>query len=786
MSKIFKTLEFHRITDQVASHTRTEHGTYLVVNMKPTHCVHLLNYLQAETEQALALIEAERTLPIPELESLQESMKRLEIGAILNGKELSQIGRLLGGVRSLKSFFEDLEDEEDLPETPQLLYWVDQTVALPEIERSIERTVDHKGNILSTASRRLGSIRRKLQNKEQQVRKILNDLLQSRSNELSDALVTMRNDRYVLPVKAEFRNNFGGNVHDQSSTGQTIYIEPQAVVKLNNERADLQVDERQEIDRILREITQQLIPYHGDIELNEQRIGQLDFINARALYARDIQGIKPGFSTKKNVRLYQARHPLIDPNDIVPNDIFIGENYQTLIITGPNTGGKTIVLKTLGLLQLMGQSGLHIPAAAKSQLGVFDQIYADIGDEQSIEQSLSTFSSHMTNIVSILEHATHHSLILFDELGSGTDPQEGASLAVAILNHTRKIGCIVMATTHYPELKVYADQAEGTINASVEFNNETLSPTYHLLIGVPGRSNALDISKRLGLDPSILQEAKEGISQDSQTINEMVENLEKQRRLAKEKYEAVQEELAESQKLYSDLKKVYEEFHQQREHILDKARQEANQQVEEARQEADKIISEIRSLQLEQGQQVIIKESTLQDKQAAMKDLKQEAPKKTKNRVLRQAQKAQELTPGEEVEVLSYGQRGTVVEKRGKDQYVVQMGILKMSFNREDLKPLQKKQPKRTSNVQRGVSRQASTQLDLRGQRYEEAMRQLDSYLDTALLSNHPHVTIIHGHGTGAIREGVQQALKRHPQVAHFEYSHPNSGGQGSTVAHFK
>jgi len=723
-----------------------------------------------------------KVLPIPRLVNIDMALKRLELGASLNGLELAGIAKLLSTIHQLMKFFDQLAAEEKT--YPALTAWVYQVVTLPEIEAELAQAIDEDGSVLSSASVLLASIRRQQGQMEQQIRLQLNQLLKSKASQLSDALVTMRNDRYVLPVKAEYKHQFGGTVHDQSSTGQTLYIEPQAVMELNNKRAELQRAERQEIERILMALSEALMPYQEELKRNEWVVAHLDYIQARAHYAKSLEATRPKFSDQQIVAIYQARHPLIVADKIVPNDIILGEHYQALIITGPNTGGKTILLKTLGLLQLMGQSGLHIPAEAGSRLGIFDAVYADIGDEQSIEQNLSTFSSHMTNIVSILNQVTDRSLVLFDELGSGTDPQEGALLAMAILNHLRKIGTLVMATTHYPELKLYAHETANTLNASMEFDAQTLSPTYRLLLGVPGRSNAFDISGRLGLDPSILAEARQGIKEDSQALNDMVAKLEEERRQAELDHEAAQELLEEAQQLHADLRHEYNRWLEAKERLQDKAKQEANAKVAQAQAQAEALIQEIRDLQLEQGQNQTIKEHVLIEKRAGFEQLKQPENLK-KNKVLKKAKNNRQLKVGDDVEVLSYGQRGTIIEVKGKE-YIVQMGILKMKFEQEELEPLNQVETKTKVNVHRQAGPKVQTSLDLRGERYEQALYRLRQYLDAALLSNHPMVTIIHGKGTGALRQGVKEVLAKHPQVDRFEYSPANAGGNGSTIVYFK
>lgn len=784
IAKIFETLEFGKIQDKVRNYIQTEAAVRKVDQMRPIRRLNLLEYRQEETAQALDIINHEEQMPIPVLTNIYQSLKRLSLGADLNGKEIAEIYKLLISLKQIIDFFERLSEEEE-KDYPMLMHWVDQAIPLPQLVSAIKRTIDENGNVLTSASHELSSIRRRQNQTEQQVRDQLNTMLKSRANQLSDSLITIRNDRYVLPVKAEYRYQFGGTVHDQSSTGQTLYIEPEAVMQLNNRRNQLQIDERREIERILQALSGELMPYSHELDQNQEIVSQLDFIQARALYAKEIGASKPTFSMKNHVAIWQARHPLIDPDEIVPNDIIIGENYRQLLITGPNTGGKTILLKTLGLIQLMGQSGLHIPAEAGSQIGVFDKVFADIGDEQSIEQSLSTFSSHMTNIIDILNKMTRHSLVLFDELGSGTDPQEGAALAMAILNYTRKTKATVMATTHYPELKVFAHETPDTINASMEFDSETLSPTYRLLIGIPGRSNAIEISKRLGLKEEILKEAQEGISKEDQSLNELVANLERERRTVEANNLKAEEELKAVEQLHEDLRREYNRWLEHKHDIEEKAKQEANLKVQSAQEEAEKLIQEIRDLQLEQGQSKTIKEHVLIEKKSSFNELKQPEHLR-KNKVLRRAKKKRELKAGDDVEVLSYGQRGTIIEKTGPEEYAVQMGILKMKIKSEDLEAIKKIEPVRQINVQREAGGKVATSLDIRGERYEEGIRRLNQYLDQALLSNHPMVTIIHGKGTGALREGVQKALRRHPQVSHFNYSAPNAGGDGSTEVYFK
>lgn len=782
-SSLMKKLEFAKILHQLKNYSQTEMAQNMALGLTPSQDLEQISRWQDEVEEALGIRQQSKGIPIPRLNESEAAFRRLAVGASLNGIELAQICKLLTTVSQVKSFFE--EEAENNKNYPNLQAWVDQCVDLPGLAREIQQIVNEDGYILNSASPQLGKIRHQLTQTEQEIRNVLNQMVRSKANQLTDSLITIRNDRYVLPVKAEYRHQIPGTVHDQSSTGQTLYIEPQAVATLNNKVSQLQSDERKEIERILLEISLELSPYNEAIQENQTVIGQLDFIQAKADYARALSATKPVFSEDNLVALWQARHPLIDPDKIVANDILIGDTYRILLITGPNTGGKTVILKTFGLIQLMGQSGLFVPCEVGSQLGVFDQIFADIGDEQSIEQSLSTFSSHMTNIVKIIDQVTYQSLVLFDELGSGTDPQEGAGLAMGILDYLRKVGASVVATTHYPELKVYAHERPQTINASMEFDVDTLSPTYRLMIGVPGRSNALEISKRLGLREDIIESAREGISKESQSLNEMVAKLERERRETEVKNASADEYVRRSELLLSDLRTEYDRFVHSRDQMMEQAKIKANELIKEKQAQADKILQEIRDLQLQQGQYNTIKEHVLIDKKQSLDNLK-EAENLKKNKVLKKAKENQSLEVGDDVEVLSYGQRGTILETSGKNEFLVQMGILKMKFPKEELKRIEKVKPRQKVNVQRRAGSKVTTSLDLRGQRYDAAMLKLSTYLDAALLSNHPRVTIIHGKGTGALREGVISKLKTHPQVDHFEFSPPNAGGDGSTVVYFK
>lgn len=784
--KILDVLAFDQVKQLVGQYLVTAQGKEELAQLAPSADAQQISTWLAETEDALKVQRLRGGIPVPKIENIRPQMKRIEIGADLNGLELAQVGRVLVTANELKRFFEDLSDSEI--EFERLYEWEKQLVTLPTLSRRLKEAVDEDGRLTDEASPELRVIRQNIRRSERTIRETLDSLVRGgNAKYLSDTIVTMRNERYVIPVKQEYRGVFGGVVHDQSSSGQTLFIEPKQVVDQNNRLRQHQIAERTEIERILAELSAELAPYQREILHNAYVIGMMDFMNAKARFGKELHAIVPAINTDNHVVFKQARHPLIDQEKVVPNDIAIGEDYQAVVITGPNTGGKTITLKTLGLLQIMGQSGLPILVDEESQMGIFQEIFADIGDEQSIEQSLSTFSSHMTTIVDVLKKVDHTSLVLFDELGAGTDPQEGAALAIAILDELGARSAYVMATTHYPELKVYGYNRANTINASMEFDVDTLSPTYRLLIGVPGRSNAFEISKRLGLDTQIIEQAKQIMDGESQDLNEMIADLENRRKMTETEYLEMRHYVEEAERLQKELKQAYSFFFEEREAELAKARKKANQIVEEAKEESEKIISDIRNMQLSSGQSHV-KEHELIAARTKLSDLHQEEHLQ-KNKVLQKAKAAKTLKVGDEVLVTSYGQRGTLIKKMGQSQWQVQLGILKMTLPESDLQPVAPvKEPVQrvVHTVRSAESSHVPNQLDLRGKRYEEALNEVDQYLDAAILAGYPQVTIVHGKGTGALRQGITEYLKNHRSVKSFEFAPANQGGNGATIVKFK
>ena len=783
--RILKTLEFEQVKTMIQQHLTTEQGEEEIRQLTPSNDEDTIQAWLDETEDGMKVQRLRGGLPIPKLNNIKPHMKRIEIGANLNGLELAEVSRVLSTTSELVRFIEDLKDSE--LEFKRLYFWEEQLTTLPELSGKLRRSVEEDGRVRDEASTELRTIRSQIRRSEQTIREQLDGLIRGKNAKyLSDSLITMRNDRYVIPVKQEYRGIFGGVVHDQSASGQTLFMEPKQIVELNNRLRQQQIAERTEIERILAELSAELVAPRKDILHNAYVLGRFDLMNAKARFAKNLKAVVPAINQDNHVYFKQARHPLLDQDKAVANDLMIGQDFQAVVITGPNTGGKTISLKTLGLLQLMGQAGFPLPVGEESEMGIFDEVFADIGDEQSIEQSLSTFSSHMTNIVSILDKIDEHSLVLFDELGAGTDPQEGAALAIAILDAVGAKSSYVMATTHYPELKIYGYNRPNTINASMEFDVDTLSPTYRLLIGVPGRSNAFEISRRLGLDSTVIDSAKQIIDEESQDLNDMISDLENQRKATETEYLEIRHYVDESEKLYRDLKNAYSYFFDEREKEMEKARKEANKIIGEAEENAEKIIKDIRQMQLEgQGS---IKEHQLIDARSQLADLKQDEQLK-KNKVLQKAKAKKQFKPNDEVIVETYGQRGTLIQKVGNNDWQVQLGILKMTVSEEDMTlttPIEEPKQQVITGIQRGAGAQVKPELDLRGKRYEEALAEVDHYIDAALLANFAQVRIIHGKGTGALRKGITDYLKNHRNVKSFEFAPANQGGSGATVVTFK
>ncbi|MED4615416.1 endonuclease MutS2 [Priestia megaterium] len=785
-SRIFHVLEFNKVKEQLQKKVASSLGREKVANLIPSTQYEEVVKWQEATDEATTVLRLRGNVPLGGIFDVRSSVKRAEIGGTLSSNELLDVASTIYAARQVKQFIEQVVEDEDL-QLPIITEHIEKLMPLPEVEQTIKMSIDENGTVLDGASDQLRGIRQKLRSTESRIREKLESLIRSSSAQkmLSDAIVTIRNERFVIPVKQEYRSAYGGIVHDQSSSGATLFIEPQAIVTLNNELQEAKVKEKQEIERILIALTVQVAEVANELRQNVYLLGELDFMFAKGRYSHELKASKPKMNDRGYIKLVKAKHPLIAQEDVVANDIELGDQYTSIVITGPNTGGKTVTLKTLGLFTLMAQAGLQIPALDGSEMAVFKHVFADIGDEQSIEQSLSTFSSHMVNIVDILQKVDHESLVLFDELGAGTDPQEGAALAISILDQVYERGARVVATTHYPELKAYGYNREGVVNASVEFDIETLSPTYKLLIGVPGRSNAFEISKRLGLSAEVIERAKGYIGSETNKVENMIASLEDSRRQSEHELEEAEELRKEAQKLHKELQSQIIEFNEKRDKLYEKAEEKAQATVKAASEEAEKIISDLRKMS--QKNHALVKEHELIE---ARKRLEDAVPTLEKSKKKPAAPKKQERTlqAGDEVKVLSWGQKGTLVERVSNNEWQVQMGIMKMKVKEKDLEYISSPKPVETKPLAtvKGKDYHVNLELDLRGERYENALIRVEKYIDDALLANYPRVSIIHGKGTGALRKGVQEYLKNHRSVKNIRFGEATEGGSGVTVVEFK
>lgn len=774
--RVLRVLEFQKIIEQLTSFAATSIGKDKASNIRPSSKIEEVIRSQEETDEGSQILRLGKSIPLGGISDIRMSLKRSMIGGVLSTEECLNVANTIYGGRKVKSFISQLDEE-----LPILKEKAEQIIPLKELEMEIKNCIDDHGQVMDSASQSLRGIRSSIRSFEAKVREKLESYTRSNSKMLSDSIVTIRNDRYVLPVKQEYRGAIGGIVHDQSSSGQTLFMEPKAVVELNNQLQTLYAKEQQEIDRILRELSQSIATDSATLEENVTILAEIDFIHARALLGNKMKAAKPKMNNRGYIKMQQVRHPLIEEEDVVPNDIEIGETYSTIVITGPNTGGKTVTLKMIGLCTLMAQSGLQVPALDGCELAVFDEVFADIGDEQSIEQNLSTFSSHMTNIVDIIKKVDHKSLVLFDELGSGTDPSEGAALAMAILDEVISRDARVIATTHYPELKAYGYNRENVINASMEFNVETLQPTYRLLLGIPGRSNAFEISSRLGLDPHIIERAKGLVGVDSKSVENMIASLEQSQISAEADYEKAHEILLESEKLREQIEKEWKSFEREREQLYRKAEEKAEKAIKNAREEAEMIVEEIRNMKANVGikeHEWIEAKKMLEEAQPNLIDRKdKEAEPSTKDK--------NELKPGDEIKLLTVNQNGEVLEKVNDNEYLVQVGIMKVKVKRNEIQLVKKTKPKYEQKpvaTIKGSNYHVKTELDLRGERYEDALHKLEKYIDDSLLAGYPRVSIIHGKGTGALRKGVQEFVRAHPNIASSRIGGSGEGGSGVTI----
>ncbi|WP_066504240.1 endonuclease MutS2 [Abyssisolibacter fermentans] len=789
--RALRVLEYHKIIDKLQQKAESSLGKDMVSKLEPSSEFEIVQSMQEETNEAMNILLKRGNPPLGGIRDISNELRRAKIGAVLSPRGLLNTADLLRVSRRLKSFIKN--DKADKKSSYYIIEnYIEELNEYKSIEDSIFNSIISEEEISDNASSTLRSIRRKIETKKQSVRSKLSSIINSTQNKkyLQESLVTMRNDRFVVPVKQEYRVQFPGLIHDQSSSGATLFIEPMAIVNMNNELNQLRLEEEEEIKRILSELSAMIAEVVDEISTNVKLLGKIDFIFAKGKLALDMDAIKPKLNNEGYVSIKKARHPLIDKKAVVPIDIYVGKEFTSLVITGPNTGGKTVTLKTMGLLTLMAQAGLHIPSASGSIINIFKEVFADIGDEQSIEQSLSTFSAHMTNIIDILNSVRDNSLVLFDELGAGTDPTEGAALAISILEYLNKNKIRTVATTHYSELKLYALSNDNVENAAVEFDVETLSPTYKLLIGIAGKSNAFEISKKLGLQEFIIKEAKKHISNESIQFEDILTDIEKDRTITeknREESEALKKEVEILREELLDKKDKIEKIKRDAQR---KAKVEARKILSQAKEDADNIIKGIKDLSVQIEKE---KSKRLQESKEKLKIKIDKIDTELTDEVLNvpNYKPPKNLSVGDTVRIVNLNQVGTVISLPDENgNLTVQVGIMKVNVN---ISNLQITQDEENEQIQKSTRKfiakktsYAKTEIDLRGKTVEEAILDVDKYLDDAYISNLNLVTIIHGKGTGVLRQGVRQLLKKHKHVKSYRQGEFSEGGTGVTVVELK
>lgn len=792
--KVLRTLEYYKIIEKLTDYAASEPGKKLCRELIPSSDFHEIVQSQTETADAVTRVRQKGNLSFSGVSDIRDSLKRLEIGSSLSIHELLSISALLTCAARAKNYGRHPESELPDDSLDEMFRTLDP---LTIINNEITRCILSEDEVADDASPGLKSVRRQMRITNDRVHTQLNSILNSSRTMLQDAVITMRDGRYCLPVKSEYKGQFQGMVHDQSATGSTLFIEPMAVIKLNNELRELEIREQKEIEMVLASLSLGLAPYTEPLATDFTILSKLDFIFARAALARHYNCTMPKFNRHGYIHIKDGRHPLLDPKKVVPINVYLGRDFDLLIVTGPNTGGKTVSLKTVGLFTLMGQSGLQIPAFDGSELSVFDEVFADIGDEQSIEQSLSTFSAHMTNIVSILSQADSRSLCLFDELGAGTDPTEGAALAIAILSFLHNMKCRTMATTHYSELKVYALTTVGVENACCEFDVETLRPTYRLLIGIPGKSNAFAISKKLGLPDYIIDDAKTHLESNDEAFEDLLANLESSRVTIEKEREEIVQYKAEITRLKKNLEQKEERLDERKEKLIHNANEEAQRILREAKETADQTIRQINKLaqssgvgkELEAERARLREKLDKVDKNLSIKNEK--GPKKTIS--------PKKIKIGDGVKVLTMNLKGTVSSlPNAKGDLYVQMGILRSLVNIKDLELLDepsvsgpgldsmKQNNTGSGKIKMSKSFAISPEINLIGMTVDEAIPVLDKYLDDAYLAHLPSVRVVHGRGTGALKAGVHRHLKKLKYVREFRLGDFGEGDTGVTIVTFK
>lgn len=793
--KALATLEYNKIIAQLTEYAASAPGKELCKNLLPSASYEEIVQAQTETSDAVSRVRMKGSLSFSGIRDIRGSLKRIEIGSSLSIMELLSVSSLLTVAARAKAYGRHEESDEFPDDSLDEMFRTLEP--LTPVNTEIKRCIISEDEVSDDASPGLRHVRRSMKTINDKVHTQLNSILNSSRSYLQDAVITMRDGRYCLPVKAEYKNQVTGMVHDQSSTGSTLFIEPMAVIQLNNELRSLEIQEQKEIEAVLADLSNQLSPYTVELELNLQILTRLDFIFAKAALSRHYRCSEPKFNQNGRIHIKDGRHPLLDPQKVVPITVWLGDDFDLLIVTGPNTGGKTVSLKTVGLFTLMGQAGLHIPAFDGSELAAFDEVFADIGDEQSIEQSLSTFSAHMTNIVDILGKADSRSLCLFDELGAGTDPTEGAALAIAILNFLHNMKCRTMATTHYSELKLYALSTPGVENACCEFDVQTLRPTYRLLIGIPGKSNAFAISQKLGLPDYIIEDAKSHIEAEDERFEDIISHLEESRLTIEKEQQEIQSYKAEISRLKSRLEQKEERFDERKEKMIRSANEEAQRILREAKETADRTIKNINKMASASG----IDTRALEAERSKLRENLNKVEKGLALKQETQPRKAinpKTLKIGDGIKVLSLNLKGTVStlpDARGN--LFVQMGILRSQVNINDLELLKeesisgpgldnRRKGSGSSGIKISKSASVSTEINLLGMTVDEAIAHLDKYLDDAYLAHLPQVRVVHGKGTGALRAGVHKHLKRLKYIKEFHLGEFGEGDAGVTIVVFK
>ncbi|MEG0250497.1 MAG: endonuclease MutS2 [Peptostreptococcus sp.] len=805
--QFYNVLELDKIIDQLKTKASSELGKSIIENIEPFFSYGEVEMALKETTEAQSILIKRGHIPIQGLHNIVDKVKRADIGATIDAKSLLQIADTMRTTRILSNILSgDIkvetfgnaetaveEEQEDIVKYPIIQSLARSLYIHKDLEEEIFNAIVSEIEISDSASSELRSIRRRTIQKNQSIRSKLNSIISSTTYQkyLQDAIISMRGDRFVVPVKAEYRSMVSGIIHDQSSSGATLFIEPMSIVEMNNDLRQLRLEEAEEIERILAELSAMVGEVSRELISNQEILSKLDFIFAKGKLSLEMKAVEPRLNRDKKFRIVKGRHPLLDKSTVVANTVYLGEDFTTLLITGPNTGGKTVTIKMVGIFALMTQCGLHIPADYGSSMCVFDNIFADIGDDQSIEQSLSTFSSHMTRIVEILDNVTEDSLVIFDELGAGTDPEEGAALAIAILEDIRMAGASCIATTHYSELKKYALAKPDVENAAVEFDMEELSPTYRLLIGVPGKSNAFEISRKLGLPDHIIDSAKEFLTSDNIELEDVLQNVEKSRLKTEEELRRAERMREEVENIKDDYNIKMEKLQTSRDKMLENARSEAFSIIRQAKDSTDNMIKELKEIE---------KQRASKDNDRRIEKIRKEIsesmgklqPSVESMVVPKYASKEiKSLKPGEDVDIITLRQEGTVISADDKKkEALVQVGIMKMNLPYKSLKRIEKKEQSNVTRATRKIIRSKSgnvkREVDLRGMNLEEAIMKVEKYLDDACMAGHDEVTIIHGVGTGVLKRGISEWLKTNPHVKSMREGKYGEGGIGVTIVTVK